>query len=90
MYSPSPSACGYAHLVTLIGETTTDAGLRIRSEIDDGLYLGLYPKAVKITDEQLAQLQLTPHAFHLAAGTTRSIRAYQNNESVINHNPLAR
>jgi Rhodopirellula transposase DDE domain len=49
-----------ATIVTLIGETTTDTGLRIRSEIDDGLY----PKAVKITDEQMAQLQLTPHAFH--------------------------
>ena len=49
-----------ATIVTLIGETTTDTGLRIRSEIDDGHY----PKAVKITDAQMAQLQLTPHAFH--------------------------
>ena len=49
-----------ATIVTLIGETTTDTGLRIRSEMDDGHY----PQAVKITDAQMAQLQLTPHAFH--------------------------
>ena len=49
-----------ATIVTLIGETTTDAGLRIRSEIDDGHY----PNAVKISDDQMARVQLTPHAFH--------------------------
>lgn len=35
-------------MVSFIGETTTDAGLRIRSEIDDGQY----PNAVKISDDQ--------------------------------------
>jgi hypothetical protein len=49
-----------ATIVSLIGETTTDTGLRIRSEIDESLY----PKAVKITDDQMARLQLTPHTFH--------------------------
>jgi len=49
-----------ATIVSLIGETTTDTGLRIRSEIDEGRY----PKAIKITDDQMARLQLTPHTFH--------------------------
>jgi len=49
-----------ATIVSLIGETTTETGLRVRSEIDEGRY----PNAVKITDAQLAQLRLDPHAFH--------------------------
>ena len=47
-------------IVNLIGETTTEAGLRIRSEIDRGHY----PMGVAITDQQMSQLQLVPHAFH--------------------------
>ena len=49
-----------ATIVTLIGETTTAAGLHVRSEIDHGQY----PNGVVITDEQMARVQLTPHAFH--------------------------
>ena len=47
-------------IVNLIGDTTTEAGLRIRSEIDRGVY----PLGVVITDEQMAQIHLEPHAFH--------------------------
>ncbi len=47
-------------IVNLIGTTTTDAGLRIRSEIDQGRY----PKGRAVTDQQMAELQLEPHAFH--------------------------
>ena len=47
-------------IVSLIGETTTDGGLRVRSEVDHGRY----PMGVVISDEQIAQIQLEPHAFH--------------------------
>jgi hypothetical protein len=49
-----------AAIVNLIGATRTEAGLRVRSEIDRGQY----PMGVRISDEQMAQLALTPHAFH--------------------------
>jgi len=47
-------------IVSLIGDTTTDEGLRVRSEVDPGRY----PKGVVIRDEQMAQIQLEPHTFH--------------------------
>ena len=46
--------------ISLIGDTTTEDGLRVRSEVD----AGHYPKGVVIRDEQMAQIQLEPHAFH--------------------------
>ena len=49
-----------ATIVSLIGDTTTAAGLRVRSEIDRGHY----PQGVVITDRQMSALQLEPHAFH--------------------------
>jgi len=49
-----------AAIVSLIGSTTTSSGLRIRSEIDHGSY----PLGVKVTDTQMARLNLKPHAFH--------------------------
>lgn len=47
-------------IVNLIGETTTDLGLRVRAEVDPGRY----PMGVVISDEQMARIQLEPHAFH--------------------------
>jgi transposase len=49
-----------ATIVSLIGATTTDAGLRVRSELDRGSY----PQGVVITDEQMARLHLESHRFH--------------------------
>ena len=49
-----------AAIVSLIGSTRTDAGLRVRSEIDRNSY----PKGVVVTDEQMAKVQLQPHRFH--------------------------
>ncbi len=49
-----------ATIVSLIGSTTTASGLRIRSEIDHGSY----PLGVQVTDEQMATINLKPHAFH--------------------------
>jgi hypothetical protein len=47
-------------IVELIGATTTQAGLRVQAELDPGQY----PTKVRVTDEELACLRLTPHAFH--------------------------
>jgi hypothetical protein len=47
-------------IVELIGATTTQAGLRVQAELD----VGQYPTKVKVTDEEMASLRLTPHAFH--------------------------
>ena len=49
-----------ATIVSLIGATTTDTGLRIRSELDSRQY----PQGVVISDEQMARLRLEPHPFH--------------------------
>ena len=47
-------------IISLIGDTTTDEGLRVRTEVDPGRY----PNGVVIRDEQMAQIHLEPHAFH--------------------------
>ncbi|MEK7756386.1 MAG: ISAzo13 family transposase, partial [Planctomycetota bacterium] len=47
-------------IVSLIGSTKTDAGLRVRSEIDRGTY----PQGVVVTDQQMARIKLVPHSFH--------------------------
>lgn len=50
----------YRTIVQLIAATTTDAGLKVRAELDQNKY----PKGVKISDAQLAAVNLSPHAFH--------------------------
>jgi hypothetical protein len=47
-------------IISLIGDTTTDEGLRVRTEVDPGHY----PNGVVIRDEQMEQVQLEPHTFH--------------------------
>ena len=47
-------------IVKLIANTTTRAGLKIRAELDRGKY----PTGIKITDAQLASLNLKPDNFH--------------------------
>ncbi len=49
-----------ATIVSLIGATSTEAGLRVRAEVD----LGRYPTGVTVTDEQMATLNLERHSFH--------------------------
>lgn len=49
-----------ATIVSLIASTTTDAGLHVRSEIDKRPY----PNGVKVTDEQMARINLERHQFH--------------------------
>ena len=47
-------------IVSLIANTTTQAGLKIRAELDRGTY----PTGIKITDAELAALNLKPDNFH--------------------------
>jgi hypothetical protein len=49
-----------ATIVSLIGATRSEAGLRVRSEIDRGRY----PGGVVVTDEQLARVVFQRHRFH--------------------------
>ena len=49
-----------ATIISLIGATSTEAGLRVRTEVDPGLY----PTGVTVTDEQMAALNLERHPFH--------------------------
>jgi hypothetical protein len=49
-----------ATIVSLIGSTTTQTGLRVRSEIDPGSY----PTGVQLTDAQMATIHLERHNFH--------------------------
>jgi hypothetical protein len=47
-------------IVSLIGSTTTNAGLRIRAALDKNQY----DKGVEISDEEFATLRIKPHRFH--------------------------
>jgi transposase len=47
-------------VVDLIGATTTRQGLQVEAELDRGAY----PTKVKVSDEDMAGLQVTPHEFH--------------------------
>lgn len=47
-------------IVELIGATTTTTGLTVQAELDTGVY----PTKVKVSDADLATVQITPHAFH--------------------------
>jgi hypothetical protein len=49
-----------AAIVSLIADTRTETGLRVRSEIDHGHY----PAGISITNEQLARLNVHPDRFH--------------------------
>jgi len=50
----------YRTIVQLIAATTTDSGLRVRAELDQNKY----PKGIKVTDAELAAVNLSPHSFH--------------------------
>jgi len=50
----------YRTIVELIAATTTEEGLKVRAELDEGRY----PKAIKISDAQLAKINIAPHSFH--------------------------
>ena len=47
-------------IVELIGSTTTETGLKVCCEIDGSLY----PKGVKVSDQEMAELNIKGNAFH--------------------------
>jgi len=47
-------------IINLISNTATEQGLSIRAELDRGSY----PTGIKVTDEQLAAVRITPEGFH--------------------------
>lgn len=49
-----------AAIVSLISATRTSSGLKVRCELDKGRY----PKGQKITDDQMATLNIKPDKFH--------------------------
>lgn len=49
-----------ATIVNLIGAKRSRAGLHVRAELDRGRY----PAGVKVSDAQMATVQLTRHRFH--------------------------
>jgi Rhodopirellula transposase DDE domain len=50
----------YRTIVQLIAATTTDAGLKVRAGLDENKY----PKSVKVSDAELAAVNLSRHSFH--------------------------
>jgi hypothetical protein len=50
----------YRTIVQLIAATTTDTGLKVRAELDENQY----PKGVKVSDAQMAAVNLARHSFH--------------------------
>jgi hypothetical protein len=49
-----------ALIINLIGNTTTSAGLTINAELDKNSY----PKGIKVSDEEMATINITKHRFH--------------------------
>lgn len=47
-------------IVNLIGATKTRSGLRVKARLDKKTY----PASIKVSDEELATVKLTPHKFH--------------------------
>ena len=47
-------------IVQLIGATTTETGLKVTCEIDGGLY----PKGIKVSNEEMETLNITRADFH--------------------------
>jgi DDE family transposase len=50
----------YQVIISLIAATKTDTGLVVRASLDDHPY----EKGVKVSDEQMRTINLSPHAFH--------------------------
>ena len=47
-------------IINLIAQTTTKTGLKVHAELDHNTY----PKHIKVTDEQLASVNIRPDPFH--------------------------
>ena len=58
MYTGTTGICNAG--VNLIGNTTTERGLRIRAALDTRRY----PSGIKVTDEEMSELKIKPASFH--------------------------
>ena len=63
-------------IVDLISATTTKTGLTVRCELDSNAY----PKGVVVSDQEIAEINITPDAFHgewnyTISPITQSVRA---------------
>ena len=63
-------------IVDLISATTTKTGLTVRCELDSNAY----PKGVVVSDQEIAEINITPDAFHgewnyMISPITQSVRA---------------
>jgi len=47
-------------IINLIASTGTKSGLRVQCELD----VNKYPKGLKVTNQEMKKLQITPHEFH--------------------------
>ena len=61
-------------VVQLIGNTKTDKGLKIQAILDENTY----KKGIKISDQELGQINLTPDSFHGEWNYVISPQPYQN------------
>jgi hypothetical protein len=50
----------YQTIISLIAATKTEKGLQVRSDLDDNVY----EKGRKVSDAELAAINVTPHTFH--------------------------
>jgi hypothetical protein len=50
----------YRTIVELIGATTSTAGLTVRRQLDENLY----PAGIRVSDEEMAELNIVRHDFH--------------------------
>ena len=50
----------YRTIVQLIAAATTETGLKVRAELDENTY----PKGIRVSDDQLAAVNLFSHDFH--------------------------
>jgi len=64
-------------IVNLIENTTTRAGLKVRAELDPAPY----PTGIKVSDAELAAVQLQPAAFH--GDWNYSITPHQNDHIIL-------
>lgn len=69
----------YRTIVQLISATTTDTGLKVRAELDENKY----PKGVKVSDLQMAAVNLTRHSFHGDWNYTVSSRRKHSRQKLI-------
>jgi hypothetical protein len=60
MNSKAQPLVSYRVIIDLIAATTTTAGLMVHCELDENIY----PKAIAVSDQEMADLNITRDPFH--------------------------